>query len=216
MVIVMTKRINIKNLIFTVIYVILTLFALVQASLPAAQSTAVSNFFTEFTLFGQEITEVKIFTKVLTFEEFASFLRKFVGHFGLFAMMGAVGFFALYRGSHVKKTLIIDLSVTFFIASLTETIQFFVPSRAGLLSDIVLDTQGAIMSAAVTAAVLCAIRKAHDKPSANVFPLLAILSILFAILFVILNTDDFYTYFCFTTYLFFCALSLITLLLTDR
>ena len=208
----MSKRgFKTRRIVFSALYLALALFAIIQAALSAKYSTRVSSVFTSFasfTIFGEEITEVTILKRTLSFDEFAGLMRKLVGHFGLFAAMGACGFFALYKVMRTKKVLLIDLSATFFIAVLTETIQSFVPTRAGLISDIVLDSQGATAAVSLIAAVISLKarikRKRHKRLTSYVFAL----SLFFATASLIFSGNDFYTYFCFIRYISVCAVSL--------
>ncbi len=202
---------KIRRIIFAAIYILLAVFALIQAAFPAEQSSEVSSVFTSFaslTFFGEEVSEVTIMQKTLSFEEFAGFLRKLVGHFGLFALMGAFGFFAIYKVLRTKKVLIIDLLTTFSIAVLTETIQSFVPTRAGLISDIVLDTQGAIAAVALIVAIISLHSRIKYKHHKRLTLYVAAPAILFAILHLIFNADSFYTYFCYILYISVGAVSI--------
>ena len=197
---------------FGVIFVAIAVFAIVQAALPAEESTAVSNLFTAITLFGQEVSEVNVFSKTLSIEEFASFLRKLVGHFGMFAAFAASGFFTFFSGKNFKKALIIDLLAAFLLALTTETIEYFSPGRAFMVSDIVLDMQGAITAIAVISAILSIVFAKKGKDRQGVFPLVVIASLVFAILFLLFNDDSFYTYFCYIVFIVCCLLSSIALL----
>ena len=205
----MSKRsFKIKRYVFAAIYILLALFAIIQAAFSARYSEEVSSAFTAFasiTIFGEEITEVQIMQKTLTFEEFAGFLRKLVGHFGLFAAMGAFGFLALYKVVRTKKVLIIDLLTTFSVAVITEVIQAFIPTRAGLVSDIVLDSQGAIAAVALIVAIISLRARIKHRKHKRLTFYVAAPAILFATLFLIFNADSFYTYFCYILYITICA-----------
>ena len=210
----MMMNYNLKKyqIFFGVIFVAIAVFAIVQATLPAEESTAVSNLFASITLFGQEVSEVKVFSKTLSIEEFASFLRKLAGHFGIFAAFAASGFFTFFSGKNFKKAVIIDLLAAFWLALTTETIQYFSPGRAFMVSDIVLDMQGAITAIAVISATVSIIFAKKRKNRKGVFPLVAIASLVFAILFLLFNDDSFYTYFCYFVFIVCCLLSSIALL----
>lgn len=209
-----TKKLKLYQILSGIVFTFLAIFAIVQAALPARESTAVSNLFTSITLFGREIGEIKFFGKTFSMDEFASFLRKLVGHYGLFTMLGLFGFFTFYSGKNFKNAVIIDLSVNLSLALLTEFIEYFSPGRAFLLADIILDAMGFITSLSVTSAVISAIRFKTDRRRKGVYPLVTITFLVFAVLFLLFNQESFYTYFCYALYLLLCFPSSIVLFLT--
>lgn len=89
--------------------------------------------------------------------EFNGFLRKFVGHYSLFALDGLVGFFTFKLLLSEKKwylPLIANLSVGFGMAALTEIIQFLIPDRAGLITDVFIDFAGYLTSLLIAYLIL--------------------------------------------------------------
>ena len=84
-----------------------------------------------------------------TDDDFGTWVRKNIGHMGLFAFMSAIGgiFFALYFASYEKAYLTLSGTslVSTAIAFLTEGIQTFVPGRTGALSDVGIDLFGALI-----------------------------------------------------------------------
>jgi len=75
------------------------------------------------------------------------FVRKFA-HVGLFFALGAASAFAWLRwGKPFRKVLLYTVVLCGILGGLDEFHQLFVPERAGLLSDVLLDTVGATLGA---------------------------------------------------------------------
>ncbi|MBO6280339.1 MAG: VanZ family protein [Bacilli bacterium] len=81
------------------------------------------------------------------FASFAAFMRKFAGHMGLFLITSMVGFYFFYYFFENSKkkfllAIIFTLGVGLLVAGLSEFIQYFVPSRSGLIRDVGIDFIG--------------------------------------------------------------------------
>ena len=213
------KSFMIKHAVFGGIYVVLAIFAIVQAILPAPQSEAVSDAFTTVTssaVFGGEPSAVTVLNDTLTFEDFTGFLRKMVGHFGLFHVMALFGFLALYKVIRTKKIVIIDLSATILIAGLTEIIQIFVPTRIGSFADVVLDAQGATASVAIILAIISISAKLKKRRHRKHLVFYVIIpALIFSILFLLFNAESPYTRFCFVVYSSICLISTVIVAVTN-
>lgn len=198
----MDKIKNAIRITAAILYFAVAVFAVIQAALPAEQSSEVSASFAIFTgLFGEGVTEIQVLDKTVTFEDFASFLRKLVGHFGLFGFLGFLGFIAASGFKDNSKWLIIDLLTTFFFAALTETIQLVTPGRGGLFSDVVLDMQGAVMSVCALAAIQSVyfyFKRVSMKKSAYIA---ALFYVAFIALYFGFNSGSLNTTICFYIYL---------------
>lgn len=85
-------------------------------------------------------------------EDLASFfykIRKNIGHFGAFFVLGVLASFAFLFMFDYKKwylAIIVTFVSGFAIAGLTEFIQVFVPGRSGVWSDVCLDMYGFLLS----------------------------------------------------------------------
>ncbi|MGM9943973.1 MAG: VanZ family protein [Lysinibacillus sp.] len=74
---------------------------------------------------------------------FVEFLIRKGTHFVGYGIVGLL-FYLLYRKSSWKLPALIAIITVFFIASLDEFRQTFLPGRTGIFSDVVIDTVGAI------------------------------------------------------------------------
>lgn len=82
--------------------------------------------------------------------EFFAFIRKLVGHFGAFLVLGifsTVTYFMFFRKKLFPVGVAINYSTSFGFAALTEYIQTKTPGRAGLFSDVLIDYYGFLTSA---------------------------------------------------------------------
>lgn len=83
-------------------------------------------------------------------QEFLAKIRKLVGHFGAFAVLGIVStiaYFLWFRRKLFPVGVALNFGLGFALASLTEEIQKHVPGRAGLWSDVILDMSGFLLTA---------------------------------------------------------------------
>jgi len=77
------------------------------------------------------------------------FLRKFA-HFFLFALLGFFVFLAMFKlSSKSLASFIVALVIVIAYAALDEYRQTFIPSRSGMVEDVILDTVGGIFGASV-------------------------------------------------------------------
>ena len=74
---------------------------------------------------------------------FVEFLIRKGTHFVGYGIVGLL-FYVLYRKVAWKLPALIAILTVFFIASLDELRQTFIPGRTGVFSDVILDTSGAI------------------------------------------------------------------------
>ena len=92
--------------------------------------------------------------------EFLRQVRKALGHFGAFAMLGILGtivFYMFFRKDMFPFGLAMNISVGYFVAALTEEIQRFTPGRAAKMSDVVIDMRGYYIGAAFVLIILAII-----------------------------------------------------------
>ena len=110
------------------------------------------------------------------YKEFHSFMRKFLGHFSLFLVTGVFGMLFFLTFVEDDKKLWLSLSLTtgsgFFLAGISELIQFFIPSRGGVWLDVGIDFLGYVVGTAITIGVILLIlfirkkikQKKENKP----------------------------------------------------
>lgn len=94
-------------------------------------------------------------------KSFFLMVRKALGHFGAFAvvgLLGAITWFLWFRGKKLFPVGVIgNLAFGFGLSWLTEDIQKYVPGRCGLWSDVWLDFMGFGIAAAITTLVILVI-----------------------------------------------------------
>ncbi len=93
-------------------------------------------------------------------------VRKLVGHFLFFGLSGIFSMLTLLFGEIKLKriyVILIGLGKGLFLASLTELIQYFVPGRAGQLTDILIDFGGYILFFLLTYLIYYLIERHHNK-----------------------------------------------------
>ena len=94
------------------------------------------------------------------FDNFASIIRKLIGHFGLFAVDGFVSTFTAYfflKGLKSKANLFFFLSTLLLgllVASISEFIQIFTPDRFGSFIDILIDFGGYLLGFGIAISIL--------------------------------------------------------------
>ena len=142
------KRIVIRWIIF-VIAIAINVFIIVNSCIPGPQSSKESFQFTN--VVKDVINAIKPNTVVESnFNNFHAFCRKLFGHFSLFLIDGVFSTIAIHDIIRNKKIdtilwkILIPLFFGIFVAALTEIIQIIVPGRAGLLTDILIDSAGFI------------------------------------------------------------------------
>ena len=110
---------------------------------------------------SSEVT-IKIIKKnfVQNVEEFMKTVRKLVGHFGAFAVLGffsTMTYFMFFRKELFPIGVAVNFSTGFAYAAFTEWVQTMTPGRAGLFSDVLIDFYGFLLTAgAITLIILIA------------------------------------------------------------
>lgn len=105
-------------------------------------------------------------------DTFTHVIRKLIGHFGLFVISGLTTstsiylwfkpqkWYKLYRFSYAS------LLFGFFLASLTEFIQTFIPNRSGEFTDVLIDFSGFLLGFSLILLIIYLIFR-HQKKIAN-------------------------------------------------
>ena len=154
---------NKKHLVFTIVVSALALamniFIIVQACLNGEQSGSASGILVNILK-----SFIGIFNKEAINEEnigtFTSVIRKLIGHFGFFALSGALTTWSVYLVTcYLKKYkhymgIIFSLCFGLFLGGLTELIQVFVPGRGPQVTDVLIDFGGYILGAAIVILIL--------------------------------------------------------------
>ena len=133
-------------------------FIIVNACIPGPQSSEESKWIVEPV--ANAINAIKEDTiNSSNYDNFSSFMRKFVGHFSLFGLSGVLTTFSFkffYYDKYQKYPLFIVFSSIsgLFLAILTELIQSFVPGRSGEMVDVLIDVSGYLIGVLVIGIVV--------------------------------------------------------------
>ncbi|MCR5505500.1 MAG: VanZ family protein [Bacilli bacterium] len=145
------KRYQVAKWILVGLAIMINAYIIMQSCFDAGQSTSQSGF-----VFNIVKSVLNFFHKNTINESNASwwhgFLRKLVGHFGLFVIDGIFTSWALYyvledinATKKWWKKIIISGAFGLFIAALTEIIQLSIPGRAGDIKDVLIDYAGYLL-----------------------------------------------------------------------
>ena len=92
------------------------------------------------------------------YSDFHTLVRKGMGHLLLFIVTSIFGFIFFYTLLDNKKklwlVLLLSLGYGIFLAGLSEFIQYFVPGRSGVLSDVLIDSIGYVSGTLISVGVL--------------------------------------------------------------
>ena len=145
----MTEKIRRRKQVFTIIisilvtalYIRILLFSLTPAVVSTQQSITVSEYIVNFI---ERTLSISLNLSEVQFSRFENFIRK-AAHFSEYAMLG----FLLYsipmvwEKRNFKPAFYIFLAIV-ILASVDETVQLFVPGRAGRVTDVLIDGAGGI------------------------------------------------------------------------
>ncbi|MFJ8235084.1 VanZ family protein [Ureibacillus sp. NPDC094379] len=138
-----------KRYILLIIAIMITLFFVSSMSyqqqtiVPSLQQVLADKPFEgllskiEVTYWGQTIS-----VETRGYYHFVEFLIRKASHFVGFGLIGII-IYLLYRKLNIKYAALFAVISTFFIASIDEFHQTFVPGRTGIFNDVLLDTAGA-------------------------------------------------------------------------
>ena len=142
----MKKQKILKWFIFS-IAVAINLFILINAFINGEASAKESNSIAN--LFANVLNALKPGTvDADNFDVFAFYIRKAVGHFGLFALSGGFSTWALYlfvkdaKVGYFLWQMLMTLGFGFVLAMLSEFVQLFVDGRSGAWTDVGIDFSG--------------------------------------------------------------------------
>ena len=103
---------------------------------------------------------------------FHSAIRKIVGHFLLFGLSGIFTSLTFVMNDYMMerfkwKNIIFVLSIGLVVAVVSELIQYFVPGRYGVLTDILIDYSGYLLFSGLVCLVYVLILKRNQKTKAK-------------------------------------------------
>ena len=151
---------NAVVIILSVLYFALLGYMIFQSLSPAESSSGQSGMITAL------LSNIGLFEKLARLGLLDDFVRKTIGHFCEFALLGAIGyalFFYLIDGDHC---FLINCGVGLLSCAIVESMQFFAAGRAPSFFDVVLDFQGyttALSSLTILLYILDLIRKRNVK-----------------------------------------------------
>lgn len=153
----MSKKYKIIRIIFLILFIISCVILIVESATPGTQSANKSNAVSDtIAKVINDISEaVTKEPKITNMEEFRSYIRKLVGHYGAFLIMGIFASFTFMMFFRYKKWWVFWVKVSalisygFLFAALTEIIQLNTPGRAGVFSDVLIDFSGFMTSVGI-------------------------------------------------------------------
>ena len=162
------KSLRISLLVFFVLFLLMDLFLIYEASNTGEESSGQSTYFgtavadainSVATSFGEKpiITDL---------DSFLAFFRKLVGHYGAFLILAllATPFFLLgFDGKRLKWSIPLNFGHGFLMAAATEMIQLFTPGRAGAWGDIGIDFAGYATSGVLLTLILHLVRYLSER-----------------------------------------------------
>lgn len=156
--------------VFLIIYLSLTIFIFVRASASGEQSSKESDQVTDVVVgaIDQLNPSDESIVDIYGIDKVKNFIRKGIGHFGLFLVLGIFGVptFMLFIKKHYLA-LILDLISGFTIAGISEIIQIFADSRGPSFKDVLLDFSGYLTSSLLISLVLFIIYIIRTKKVVN-------------------------------------------------
>jgi len=124
-----------KKKVLLVLVIIVNILIWVNSSLPATISSSQSGFVANIIY--------PLFKWLFDYETSTYLIRK-LAHFTEFLILGVL-VTLLYNEFKLNKYLLIAFTHGLMVAIIDETIQLFVPGRAGLVSDVLIDLSGVII-----------------------------------------------------------------------
>ena len=159
-------------IIFTVLALAINAYIIYHSCLNGAQSSQASQGVVEVS--EEVVNTVRPGTVTPeNYNAFATFIRKSLGHFGLFVVSGILSSLSIYYTfkdfkwiKHFLNT-IFALSFGLIIAMTTEIIQLNVPERSGEFTDVLIDYGGYLLGAFLVGLVLFLVIRHQRKKQDN-------------------------------------------------
>lgn len=124
-----------KKTVLLIIGIAINLFIWLNSLMPASISSEQSGFIVNIIY--------PIFKNIIDINLFETIIRK-LAHFMQFMFLSIV-FVNYYRKTKTNKPFIITTIHIMLVAIIDETIQLFVPGRAGLITDVLIDVSGGLV-----------------------------------------------------------------------
>ena len=128
------KKISI--IVFSVLYSALLIFMAYQSLSSADDSTIQSGTIVSL------LSQLKIFEPLVKNGTIGDFVRKVIGHFSEFGILGIFGYLLFINAFDNKYSLLIGSGVGLLSSAIIELLQFFGDGRAPSYFDIILDFEG--------------------------------------------------------------------------
>ena len=169
-------KVSKKYLIWTIIVCVLSLainaFIIVHSCLNASQSSEASSGIVDF--IAKIINGIKAGTiNDSNYGAFSNFIRKAIGHFGLFMVNGLLTSLAIYllfnpfRWSKYWLLYLMSLGTGLLVAITTELIQLNVEGRSGEFTDVLIDFGGYLLGFLIIFLILFLMIRCKNKKSAK-------------------------------------------------
>lgn len=155
---VLSKKYQIIRFTFLTLFIISCIVLIVEAATPGVRSADKSNAVSDtiakvINNVSEAITKQP---KITNLEDFRAYIRKLVGHYGAFLIMGIFAsltgmmFFIKFKKWYVYWIKVLSIVLYgFLFAGLTEIIQLHTPGRAGVMSDVFIDYSGYMTSVGI-------------------------------------------------------------------
>ena len=165
-----SKKYLIWAIIVSVLALAINAYIIMHSCLDASASSGSSKGIVDFlkgivnTFAPNTITESN-------YDSFTNFIRKAVGHFGLFFVSGILTSLSVYlwcnpiKGSKYWMLISITLEFGLLMGLITETIQLNVPGRSGELLDVLIDFSGYLLGFLIVLLILFLIIRKQNKKS---------------------------------------------------
>jgi len=129
------------SILIAIQYIVILRFSYTTGEISSRQSVVVSAYIINFI---EETLSVDLDLDETQFRQFVKFVRK-AAHFIFYALLGffIYSLALVWRKSSFKPAFYSFLAVV-ILASIDEFTQYFIPGRAALVSDVVLDSAGCI------------------------------------------------------------------------
>lgn|SRR5690554_2624693 len=123
-----------KSKILLTIGILINIFIWINSLLPSNLSSSQSGLIVNIIY--------PIFKNVLDVNTFTTIIRK-LAHFTQFMLLAIVSCY-YFKSINMKKTYSVTLTYGLLVAIIDETIQLFIPGRAGLITDVLIDLLGVL------------------------------------------------------------------------
>ena len=132
----MLNKRKIIIIVFSVLYAALFAFMMYQSLSPSAESIRQSELITGI------LIRIKFFSDLEAKGVLTDFVRKVIGHFSEFALLGMIGYTVFSNAMESDYSLLINSGAGLITAIIVESAQYFAAGRAPAVLDVALDLSG--------------------------------------------------------------------------